>query len=236
MEEQCDGVIKFSLDYITKTWLGKLKAAEIVLTLLAGAWGSAVVYDVNCNCALKMGFFNFVSWAAFINALSDMIVHLIGLWERLQWIFRHPAELLVLCVLAVVGFLIGSSLAVWCAKDWCVTSKTTPGAVAFLGFVCMALFAVEAFLHFRIYRSMRNEAWQQSSGETKPPDNIGPPNPSGGALFCCIFYRIFEHCTHFRKNAFTVHCCQGTFYRDNLVVRLFKYASCVLFMSIYVFE
>ena len=29
---------------------------------------------------------------------------------------------------------------------------------------------------------------------------------------------------------------QGTFYRDNLVVRLFKYVSCILFMCIYVFE
>ena len=183
-----DGFIQFSLDYITKTWLGKLKVAELVLTLLAGACGSAVESYVWCKCASKMGFFDFVAWTAFINALIDMIIHLVGLWERLLWIFRHPAVFLVLCLLAVVGFLIGSSLAASCAKALCVTSNSTAGAAAFFGFVCLALFAVEAFLHFRIYRSMQDEARQQSSGETKPPDYIGPPppysepNPSGGVV------------------------------------------------------
>ena len=188
-EQRGDGFIQFSLDYITKTWLGKLKVAELVLTLLAGVCGSAVVSYVDaCSCASKMGFFGFVAWTAFVNALIDMIIHLVGLWERLLWIFRHPAVFLVLCLLAVVGFLIGSSLAASCAKDWCVTRKGTAGAAAFFGFVCLALFAVEAFLHFRIYRSMQDEARQQSSGETKPPDYIGPPpaysepNPSGGVV------------------------------------------------------
>ena len=176
MAEQ-DGFIRFSWDYIAKTWIGKLKVAELVFTLLAGACGSSVIsYVAQCNCASKFGFFDFVAWTAFINALIDMIIHLIGLWERLLWIFRHPAVYLVLCLLAVLGFLIGSSLAASCAKNWCVTtSKSTAGAAAFFGFVCLALFAFEAFLHFRIYRSMQDEARQQSSGETKPPDYIEPP-------------------------------------------------------------
>jgi len=175
-EHQDDGFIKFSLDYVTKTLIGKLKVAELVLTLLAGACGSSVESWINtCSCALKFSFFDFVAWTAFINALIDMIIHLLGLWDRLLWIFRHPVVYLVLYLLAVVGFLISSSLAASCAKDLCVKSKNTAGAAALFGFVSLAVFAVEAFLHFRNYRSMQDEARQQSSGETKPPDYIEPP-------------------------------------------------------------
>ena len=168
-----DGFINFSLDYITKTWIGRLKAAELVLTLLAGACGSSVG-SYSHHCATKFGFFDFVAWTAFINALIDMIIHLLGLWERLLWIFRHPAVYTVLCLLAVVGFLIGSSLAASCANHF-VNSAGAAGAAAFFGFVCLAVFAVECFLHFKAYRSMQSEARQQSSGEAKPPDYIEPP-------------------------------------------------------------
>ena len=181
MAAQGDGFINFSLDYITKTWVGKLKVAELVFTLLAGACGSSVdcYYGNTCGCSPKMGFFDFVAWTAFINALIDMIIHLLGLWDRLLWIFRHPAVHTVLCLVAVVGFLIGSSLAASAAKDWCATSSTTVGAAAFFGFVCLVLFAVECFLHFEEYRSMQSEARQQSSGQDKPPDYIEEKPTSG---------------------------------------------------------
>ena len=172
--------IKFTPEFITKTLIGKVKCVQIVFTLLAGACGSSVISYVNsgCNCAAKFGFFDFVAWTAFINALIDMIIHLLGLWERLLWIFRHPAIHAVLCATAVVAFLIGSSLGASCAKTWCVTSKITAGAAAFFGFVCLVLFAVEAVLQFQEYRSMQEEARHQSSGETKQPDYIEAP-PGG---------------------------------------------------------
>lgn len=179
MAEQDDGFIKFTPEFITKTLIGKIKCAQLVFTLLAGACGSSVLsYFNTCNCASKFGFFGFVAWTAFVNALIDMIVHLLGLWERLLWIFRHPALHAVLCVLAVVGFLIGSSLAASCANNLCVTSVSTAGAASFFGFVCLVLFAVEAILQFQEYRGMQQEARHQSSGETKKPDYIEPP-PSG---------------------------------------------------------
>ena len=179
MAAQGDEFIKFTPEYITNTLIGKLKCAELVFTLLAGACGLSVYSVINaCHCSSKFGFFDFVAWMAFINAAIDMIIHLLGLWDRLLWIFRHPAVFTVLCALAVVGFLIGSSLGASCAKDRCVESKSTAGAAAFFGFVCLALFAVECFLHFKAYRSMREEARQQSSGESKHPEYIDTP-PSG---------------------------------------------------------
>ena len=188
MAAQQDGFINFSLDYIIKTWVGKLKVGELVFTLLAGACGSSVIsYDNSCSCAPKFGFFDFVAWTAFINALINMIIHLLGLWERLLWIFRHSAVHTVLCVLAVIGFLIGSSLAASCAKDVCVTQKSTAGAASFFGFVCLALFALECFLHFMEYRSMQSEAHQQSSGQDKPPDYIEEkPTSEPGVVWRCF--------------------------------------------------
>ena len=180
MAEQGDGFIKFTPEFITKTLIGKVKCAQLVFTLLAGACGISVSpyhYSDICDCSPKFGFFSFVAWMAFINALINMIIHLLGLWERLLWIFRHPAIHAVLCGTAVVGFLIASSLAASCAsKDWCVSSKSTAGAASFFGFVCLVLFAVEAFLQFQEYRGMQQEARQQSSGETKQPEYIEPPS------------------------------------------------------------
>ena len=176
MAEQRDGFIKFTPEFITKTLIGKVKCGQLVFTLLAGACGSSVIsYISRCSCGSKFGFFDFVAWTAFINALIDMIIHLLGLWERLLWIFRHPAIHAILCAVAVLGFLIGSSLAASCAKDKCVTSKSTAGAASFFGFVCLVLFAVEAFLQFQEYRGMQEEARHQSSGESKQPDYIEPP-------------------------------------------------------------
>ena len=178
MAEQDNGFIKFTPEFITKTLIGKIKCAQLVFTLLAGACGSSVGPIYACGCAGMFGFFGFVAWTAFINALIDMIIHLLGLWERLLWICRHPAVFAALCATAVVGFLISSSLAASCAKDSCVNNKSTAGAASFFGFVCLVLFAVEAVLQFQEYRGMQQEARHQSSGETKQPDYIEPP-PSG---------------------------------------------------------
>ena len=199
MAQQDDGFIKFTPEFITKTLIGKVKCAQLVFTLLAGACGSSVYSYYNCNCSPKISFFDFVAWTAFINALIDMIIHLLGLWERLVWIFRHPAIHAVLCAIAVVSFLISASLAASCAKDWCVTSKGTAGAASFFGFVCLVLFGVEAFLQFQEYRGMQQEARHQSSAETKQPDYIEPP-PSG------VVWKSdnnCRNCSFFLNNLFT---------------------------------
>lgn len=168
-------LIKLYFDFITKTPIGKLKVAELVFTLLAGACASSVESYYHCKCSAKLGFLSFVSWTAFINILIDMIIHVIGLWERLHWIFRHPALFCVLCILAVLGFIIGSALTATCAIEWCVVNPTTTGVAAFFGFVCLGLFAGETYLQFTIYRGMNDEARQQTSGQSKAPDYIEPP-------------------------------------------------------------
>lgn len=180
-EHQGDGFIQFSLDFITKTWLGRLKCVELLFTLLAGACGSSVRSWIGngygCGCVEKLSFFDFVAWTAFVNALIDIIIHVIGLWERILWFFRHPVLYLVLCGLAVLGFLIGSSLGASCAKRICVTSPSTAGVATFFGFVCLVLFAVEFFLHFQEYRALQREKQNQSSAVGETPDYIEtPPN------------------------------------------------------------
>lgn len=213
MAEQRDGFIKFTPEFITKTLIGKVKCGQLVFTLLAGACGSSVNSWSGCSCSSKFGFFDFVAWTAFINALIYMIIHLLGLWERLLWIFRHPAIHAILCALAVVGFLIGSSLAASCAKDFCVTSKSTAGAASFFGFVCLVLFAVEAFLQFQEYRGMQEEARHQSSGESKQPDYIEPP-PSGVVWMFPVLKSDNScwNCSFFFCEQFVNQLCQAIFY------------------------
>ena len=153
-----DVSINISLDYITETWVGKLKVAELVFTLVGAVCGSLVECHDRCGCSRKMGFFDFVAWTAFINVLIDMMIHVLGLWDtihvlwlwdKLLWIFRHPAVYTVLCFLAVVGFLIGSSVAASATENRCSSSSAAVGAAVFFGFVCLVLFAVECFLHFK---------------------------------------------------------------------------------------
>lgn len=176
-DQRGDGFIQFTPDYITKTWLGRLKCTEVIFSLLAGACGAGVLSWPGCNCVSKVSFSNFIAWTAFVNALIDMIIHLAGLWERLIWWFRHPALYLILCGLAVVGFLIGASLAASCATQTCVSNPGTAGAAAFFGFACLALFAAECCIHFQKYRSMQQEAQHQSSSGGKAPDFEEPPPP-----------------------------------------------------------
>lgn len=176
-EQQRVGLVHFSLDFITKTWLGRLKAAELLFTFLTATIGDFGIYWVRYDCGPKVSFLTWIAWIAFIHALVDMIIHLMGLWERLYWIFRHPAILCALCGLAVIGFLIGSCLMASCAKDYHVSDKNAAGASAFFGFVCLALFSIETYIHFKIYRGIQEEAGNQNTGQSKGADFTEPPPP-----------------------------------------------------------
>ena len=169
-----DQLINISFSFLTDTWLGRLKIVELVLTLICGACAASIVsYGA---CVSHFGFLDFVAWTAFINLLIDLFIRILGLWERLYWIFRHPALMLLLCGVACVGFLIGGSLAASCAKRPKVGDQlSTAGAAAAFAFFSLGAFAVDAFIHFQKYRSMEAEAKRQSSegrdGDGTPDDN-----------------------------------------------------------------
>ena len=170
-------LVHFSLDFITKTWLGRLKAAELLFTFLTATIGDFGISLAGNGCGPKVSFLTWIAWIAFIHALIDMIIHLMGLWERLYWFFRHPAILCALCGLAVIGFLIGSCLMASCAKDSLVSDKNAAGASAFFGFVCLVLFSIETYIHFKIYRGIQEEAGNQYTEQSKGADFTEPPPP-----------------------------------------------------------
>ena len=157
----------YPLIHITFEWvntlLGKIAIAELVLTFLCGCISSSVSL-YSCGVG-KIGFLDFVAWTAFLNILIDIIIRSLGLWEHLFWICRHPAVHGVLCCLAVIGFLIGSSLVASC------TGGTSVAATIF-GYVCLILFGFEAFLHYRRYRNMESEGRRQTSSEDAKADVI----------------------------------------------------------------
>lgn len=166
-----DHFINITFEWV-KELLGKIAIAEFILTFFCGCLSSSVSWYNGSSCGGKIGFLDFVAWTAFINILIDLIIRILGLWERLLWIFRHPLVHLVLCGLAVLGFLIGSSLVASCSSNNRVYNPGTGVAATIFGFVCLVLFAVEAYLHFMKYRNMESEGRRQTSSEDAKADVI----------------------------------------------------------------
>ncbi|XP_031569283.1 uncharacterized protein LOC116303820 [Actinia tenebrosa] len=166
-----DRLIKINFEWV-KVVLGQIAIAELVLTFLCGCCSSSVSWYISSGCGGKIGFLDFVAWTAFLNILIDLIIHTLGLWERLLWIFRHPAVHFVLCCLAVLGFLIGSSLVASCSKDNGVYNPGAGVAASIFGYICLVLFGVEAYLHFMKYRNMESEGRRQTGSEDAKADVI----------------------------------------------------------------
>lgn len=161
MENQ---LIKITFDWV-KTPIGILIISELIVTFLCACCASSLSTWVGSGCAGKIGFLDFVAWTAFLNILINMIIRILGLWERLLWVFRHPAVHLVLCCLAVVGFLIASSLVASCQGH--VYNGGTAVAAAVFGFIAIFLFAIEAYLDFKRYRNMESEGRKQTEEDVK---------------------------------------------------------------------
>ncbi|XP_020915148.1 CKLF-like MARVEL transmembrane domain-containing protein 4 [Exaiptasia diaphana] len=159
-----DRIINITFEW-AKQVLGMLLIAELLTTFLCGCCASSLSTWVGSGCAGKIGFLDFVTWTAFLNILIDMIIRILGLWERLLWIFRHPVVHLVLCGLAVAGFLIASSLVASCSKY--VYNGGAAVAAAIFGFISLILFGFEAFLHFKRYRNMESEGRRQTEEHGK---------------------------------------------------------------------
>ncbi|XP_032231483.2 uncharacterized protein LOC116614507 [Nematostella vectensis] len=170
-QQQDDHLIKIDFEWI-KTTFGKLLIAELLLCFLCGACASSVVSWANSGCPGRMGFLDFVAWTAFLNLLIDLILRILGLWSRIHWVFHHPMLHLILSLLAVLGFLIGSSLSASCAKASLTRNHGAAAAGAVFGFVCLILFSIEAFLHFRRYKNMEAEARQQTTSDEFKADVI----------------------------------------------------------------
>lgn len=156
--------IKWDPTYVTKQWEGRVKLAEILCTLLAGA---VLPYYVYLHGGV-FSFFSFVAWTACINAAIDMFLHLTSLWGRLLYICRAPEVFLILCCVACGAFLLASSLVAGYAKY--AHDRHAAGAASFFGFASMVLFGIEAYMHFIVYRRGRSENVRQEE-----PDEFAEP-------------------------------------------------------------
>ena len=165
-EDGCSlGILKFDPSYVRDQWDGRIKLAEIILTLLAGACLPGTVY----SNAGAFSFFSFVVWTTFINACIDMVLHLSSLWGRLMYICRAPEVYLVLCSVACGAFLLSSALVAGFAHN--SVNATAAGVAAFFGFLCMVLFGAEAFfIHYVAFRHGKSENVRQEE-----PDEFAEP-------------------------------------------------------------
>lgn len=165
-EQHENRFIKITFDWI-RTPLGMLLIGELVMSFLCGCCEASLSTWYGSGCAGKIAFLGTVTWTAFLNILIDMIIKILGLWERLLWIFRHPLVHLALCGLAIFGYLLSSALVASCSSSAYVFNSGAAVAASIFGFVCLGLFACEAFLHFKRYRNMQSEGRHQTEEEVK---------------------------------------------------------------------
>lgn len=159
-----DRSINITLEW-AKQILGMILIAEFWTTFLCGCCASSLTTWFGSGCAGKISFLSSVAWTAFVNILITILIRVLGLWERLLWLVRHPMFRTSLCGLAVFAFLVASSLVASCT-DY-VYNGGTAVAAAIFGFVSLVLFAVDGFLHFRRYRNMETEGRRQTEEQGK---------------------------------------------------------------------
>lgn len=148
--------IQLNTHYFIRTLFGVLVLIELALSLITGACSSGTW----SYCPGHYGFLAFVAWTCFINLFIFTILKLIGLWDkfRMFWILPHPIIPLIAYGLAVIGFFIGSILALTCANK--ATGAGTAAAVFAL--VTLAVFVVELFFAAKAFRNPAHEAQQQA--------------------------------------------------------------------------
>lgn len=139
------------IQYLTSTWVGRLKIAQFFTSLLAGA----LVPPTVSKHAAGFSFMSCVAWSTFINVVIDIILHLVRLWDKLLFVGTYPQVLVCLCFLGSVSFFVAALVEVGISQY-----AEHPGlgyASAIFGLMCCVLLAVECSLHYRRYREKQQE-------------------------------------------------------------------------------
>jgi hypothetical protein len=130
--------------WIVFTWPGRFKAAEFLTTFL----GFLLIASKNAfNEEPRYEFYVFVGIFSWIMVCVHMILGIPHLIEKLPLVITQPMVFLACCSLAVVTWLIASSIVV--AQD---KSNSTVQAGAAFGYMTMFLFFFEALYYFIMWR------------------------------------------------------------------------------------
>lgn len=158
--------------YLYLTLSGRLKIAEFITSLLAGALVPSTVY----KHAAGFSFVSFVAWTTFINVVLDIILHLVRVWEKLLFVSRYPQVLVCLCFLGSISLFVAGIVEISISKY-----AKYPGlgyASAFFALACCALLAVECFYHYRRYRDAQH---QKATEMTSTADSGAVQDPNFAA-------------------------------------------------------
>ena len=158
--------------YLTSTWVGRLKIAEFFTSLLAGALVPTTVFKHGAG----FSFMSFVAWTTFINVVIDIILHLVRLWDRLLFVHTYPQVLVCLCFLGSVSLFVAALVEVGISQY-----AEVPGlgyASAIFALMCCVLLAVECFLHYRGYRERQQERAVEMSSAAAGQGSAGVQDPN----------------------------------------------------------
>lgn len=130
--------------WLVYTWPGRFKSVEFITTFL----GFVLISSVNVfDEEPRYEFYVFVGVFSWVMVFVHMLLGIPHLIEKLPAVVRQPLVFLVLCDIAVLCWLIASSLVV--SKD---RNDSTVQAGAAFGFMSMFLFFFEALYYFIAWR------------------------------------------------------------------------------------
>ncbi|XP_028396035.1 uncharacterized protein LOC114520036 [Dendronephthya gigantea] len=160
--------------WIIYTWPGRFKLAEFLTSLL----GFICIASVNAfDEEPRYEFFVFVGIFSWIMVCIHIILGIPHLIEKLPGVVTQPLVFLACCGLAVLAWLIASSIIM--AKD---KNDTTVQAGAVFGYITMFLFFFEALYYIIVWRRGRSASRERENKEMDNPaeadDYVQPEDPA----------------------------------------------------------
>ena len=147
-------MINIDFTYVTNTWLGRVKLAQLICVTLAGC----ILPSVIGWYFTRFSFFTFVVWTSFMYIVVDLVLHITSLWRRLPSLLRMSDIWIYPVLIGALAFLISSALILSVADLHPGSRGSRIGVSGAFGLFTMVLFLIEAYLHYKNSKTNNNNA------------------------------------------------------------------------------
>jgi len=142
-------LIKFDFNYITKTWIGRVKLAQLICCILAGC----ILPTTIAFYFTRFSFYTFVIWTCFMYIFIDILIHVTSIAKLAPDFCRTTDIMMYPLFIGALTLLLSASLVASVTDIHHGSRATRIGFSAFFGLILMALFLFEAFLQYRRARN-----------------------------------------------------------------------------------
>ena len=186
-------LIKIDSNYVTSTWIGRVKVIQMLCAILAGCiLPSAIGIFFS-----RYSFYTFVIWTCFMYIFLDFFLHVTSLVRLIPNKETYAPVLMYLLAIGALCLLISASLVASAAdfqlNGWTQSTHNKNRTIfsAIFGYIVMALFIVEIVLRYQLAKNPPTESNKRSadierqkrieiSGPIYKPTDIPPPYTGNG--------------------------------------------------------